>query len=94
MEIIKTLEGMKTAKKRRAGQRIGFVPTMGYLHSGHLSLVEKSLSTCEVTVVSIFVNPEQFRPDEDFDTYPIDLKRDIELLEDLGVAILFLDIML
>ena len=91
MEIIKTLEGMKTAKKRRvAGQRIGFVPTMGYLHGGHLSLVEKSLSTCEVTVVSIFVNPEQFRPDEDLDTYPIDLKRDIELLEDLGVDILFL----
>ena len=91
MEIIKTLEGMKTAKKRRvAGQRIGFVPTMGYLHGGHLSLVEKSLSTCEITVVSIFVNPKQFRPNEDLDTYPIDLKRDIALLEDLGVDILFL----
>ena len=81
---------MKTAKKRRAGQRIGLVPTMGYLHDGHLSLVKKSLGTCEATVVSIFVNPKQFRPNEDLDTYPIDLKRDVELLRDMGVDILFL----
>lgn len=90
MEIIKTLEGMKIAQRRRAGQRVGLVPTMGYLHDGHLSLVEKSLSTCDITVVSIFVNPKQFRPNEDLDTYPVDLKRDIKLLEDLGVTILFL----
>ena len=90
MEIIKTLEGMKAAKRRRAGQRTGLVPTMGYLHGGHLSLVEKSLNTCEITVVSIFVNPKQFRPNEDLDTYPADLKRDVKLLEDLGVDILYL----
>lgn len=81
---------MRIARRRRAGQRVGFVPTMGYLHDGHLSLVEKSLSTCDITVVSIFVNPKQFRPHEDLDTYPADLKRDIKLLEDLGVAVLFL----
>lgn len=90
MKIIKTLEEMRIARRRRAGQRVGFVPTMGYLHDGHLSLVEKSLSTCDITVVSIFVNPKQFRPHEDLDTYPADLKRDIKLLEDLGVAVLFL----
>ena len=90
MKIIKTLEEMRIARRRRAGQCVGFVPTMGYLHDGHLSLVEKSLSTCDITVVSIFVNPKQFRPHEDLDTYPADLKRDIKLLEDLGVAVLFL----
>jgi len=90
MKIIKSLEEMKAAKRQRTGQRVGLVPTMGYLHDGHLSLVEKSLSTCDITVVSIFVNPQQFSPNEDLDTYPADLKRDIKLLEDRGVDMLFL----
>jgi pantoate--beta-alanine ligase len=68
---------------------IGFVPTMGYLHEGHLSLVRESLRKADVTVVSIFVNPAQFGPREDFNEYPRDLNRDSEVLEREGVDYLF-----
>jgi pantoate--beta-alanine ligase len=74
---------------RRAGRRVGFVPTMGYLHEGHLSLVRRSCRECDLTAVSIFVNPTQFGPGEDLERYPRDLDRDTALLEAEGVQILF-----
>lgn len=92
MKVLKTLDEMKawSRKVREAGQAIGLVPTMGYLHEGHLSLTRKSISTCNRTVVSIFVNPKQFGPNEDLDTYPHDLEADRRKLEQLGVDALFL----
>lgn len=71
------------------GKRIGFVPTMGCMHEGHLSLIRESLKQCDCTVVSIFVNPTQFGPKEDFHKYPRDLKRDFEILKAEGVDYLF-----
>ncbi|RAP76353.1 pantoate--beta-alanine ligase [Paenibacillus montanisoli] len=68
---------------------IGFVPTMGYLHEGHASLMRRASEECAVTVLSIFVNPLQFGPNEDFDRYPRDLERDGKLAEANGVDILF-----
>lgn len=91
MDIINTIAGMKKAVKelRQQGRRIGFVPTMGYLHEGHLSLVRACRQEADSTVVSIFVNPIQFGPREDFHRYPRDLERDRSLLEKEGVDILF-----
>jgi pantoate--beta-alanine ligase len=74
---------------RKQNLTIGLVPTMGCLHAAHLYLAEQSLKTCDRTVVSIFVNPTQFGPNEDFDTYPCQLQSDIEKLEEVGVDILF-----
>lgn len=73
----------------KAGRRIGFVPTMGALHEGHLSLIRRCRSDCDVVVASVFVNPAQFGPGEDLDRYPRDLDRDSRLLEAAGADILF-----
>jgi len=74
---------------RRAGKRLGFVPTMGALHEGHLSLVRAARAACDVVASSIFVNPTQFGPNEDLEKYPRSFERDRELLEREGVELLF-----
>ncbi len=91
MLTITTVAGMKDAVRaaRRAGRTIGLVPTMGDLHEGHLSLVRDSKSAMDATVVSIFVNPAQFGPHEDFNRYPRDLERDAVLLRREGTDIAF-----
>lgn len=74
---------------RRRGKTIAFVPTMGYLHEGHLSLMRKGKARADILVLSIFVNPTQFAPHEDFDAYPRDLERDLNLARETGVDIVF-----
>ena len=74
---------------RREGRRIGFVPTMGALHAGHLSLVRTAKMQCDVVMVSIFVNPTQFGPNEDFAKYPRTFERDSEMLQKEGVDVIF-----
>jgi pantoate--beta-alanine ligase len=91
MEIINRIPRMMSvARELRAdGKRIGFVPTMGALHEGHLSLMARAREMCDMVVVSIFVNPTQFGPDEDFEQYPRDLARDAELAFTRGVDFIF-----
>jgi len=91
MNTVRKIEKMKSALRdvSSLGKSVGFVPTMGYLHEGHLSLVKASLKDADCTVVSIFVNPTQFGPKEDFKEYPRDFARDSRLLEELGVDFLF-----
>jgi len=91
MKIYKTIAEMRAASRqvRRDEERLGFVPTMGALHEGHLSLVRAAKAKCDVVAVSIFVNPLQFGPSEDLAKYPRTFDRDSELLEKEGVDILF-----
>jgi pantoate--beta-alanine ligase len=91
MQILRTTTEMKSAcrQMQRTGKTLGFVPTMGALHEGHLSLVRASKARCDATAVSIFVNPLQFGPSEDLATYPRTLERDSKLLDELGVDLLF-----
>ncbi|MGC9168562.1 MAG: pantoate--beta-alanine ligase [Desulfurella sp.] len=90
-EVIHTIEQMKEFSKKAilAQKSIGFVPTMGYLHEGHLSLIQKARSQNDIVVVSIFVNPLQFAPNEDFNTYPRDFEKDRILCEQNGVDVIF-----
>lgn len=91
MKIIETAGDMQDVAERARlkGKKISFVPTMGYLHDGHLSLVRMALKLGDLSVVSIFVNPSQFAPHEDFDTYPRNFQRDFDMTEKEGVDILF-----
>jgi len=88
MQVIKSLTQM-LALRHPQEARIGFVPTMGFLHEGHLSLVAESTKNCDISIVSIFVNPAQFGPNEDLESYPRDLDRDLALLEQNGVDYVF-----
>jgi pantoate--beta-alanine ligase len=91
MELLKTTAAMSRWRERRYrhGQTVGFVPTMGFLHEGHLALIKEALRRADQVVVSIFVNPTQFSPGEDFDDYPRDLDKDTQLCRDLGVHAVF-----
>ena len=91
MKIIATVEEMGRAvrEERRRGRSISLVPTMGFLHEGHLSLVRLSRAAADITVVSLFVNPTQFGPKEDLNTYPRDFERDAAMLRAEGADYLF-----
>ena len=87
----RAIDGFRAAldEHRTAGRSIGFVPTMGYLHAGHRSLLDRARAENDVVAASIFVNPLQFAPDEDLRDYPRDLDRDIRLCRAAGVDVLF-----
>jgi pantoate--beta-alanine ligase len=89
MKVIETIAQMKAERRKLVGS-VGFVPTMGYLHDGHISLVHKARSENLSVIVSIFVNPTQFGPQEDFAAYPRDTKRDLSMLEKEGANIVFM----
>src|SRR6476469_8689770 len=91
MEILTSIAAARDVSRKlhREGKRIGFVPTMGALHEGHLSLMRAAKAHTDVVVVSIFVNPTQFGPNEDLARYPRPLEQDMELCAKLGVAVVF-----
>ena len=91
MKVVHTIKEVREIVKewKKEGLSVGFVPTMGYLHEGHKSLILKSVSQNDRTVVSDFVNPTQFGPTEDLARYPRDLKRDSLLVESAGADLLF-----
>jgi pantoate--beta-alanine ligase len=91
MKLIKTIEEMRAFRNatRKSGQRLGLVPTMGALHEGHLSLVRAARDNSDIVAASIFVNPTQFGPNEDFAKYPRNLESDSEMLEREQVDIIF-----
>jgi len=91
MNLVKTINEVRQAVKhwKSEGKSVGFVPTMGYLHEGHASLIEKSVKENDKTVVSVFVNPMQFGPKEDLASYPRDIDSDCTLCENMGADLVF-----
>lgn len=91
MQVAKTVREVRAWTKiaREDGKTIGFVPTMGYFHEGHLSLMRRAKTECDLCVVSLFVNPTQFGPHEDYQRYPRDFARDAAMAESVGVDLLF-----
>src|SRR3989442_9963070 len=88
MEVFDPVSALRKflAAHRAASKRTGLVPTMGYLHAGHISLVHAARQGCDVVVMSIFVNPKQFGPQEDFATYPRDMAGDLHQAQEAGVG--------
>lgn len=89
MRIIRSVPVLQAWRRKLANQKIGFVPTMGALHEGHLSLIRQARKQCSTTIVSIFVNPLQFSPTEDLSRYPRPVKSDQQLCREAGVDVLF-----
>ena len=92
MQVVHKIDALQALidRNNRQGKTVGFVPTMGFLHEGHLALVEKAREQNDIVVMSIFVNPAQFGPGEDFEAYPRNTERDSKLAEDAGVDFLFM----
>ena len=91
MQIIESIKEMQSLSEtlRKGGHTIGLVPTMGYLHEGHLSLMRKAREETDRVIATIFVNPTQFAPGEDYEKYPVDRESDTRKLKETGVDILF-----
>jgi pantoate--beta-alanine ligase len=91
MKVVDTIQSLREHLNdfKKSGKTVGFIPTMGFLHEGHQSLFKKARETADVVVASVFVNPTQFGPNEDFDSYPRDFEHDQKLAEKAGVDILF-----
>ena len=91
MKIVKTIDEVRKQVKewKKQGLTVGLVPTMGYLHEGHKSLIDAAVRDNDRVVVSVFVNPTQFAPNEDLESYPRDLDRDAALCDAAGAALIF-----
>lgn len=90
MKVVRTKEELRKAlATERVGRTVGLVPTMGYLHEGHLSLLRAAEAECDVVTMSLFVNPTQFRPGEDLETYPRDEERDLALAAEVGTDLVY-----